>query len=118
MNLNKQQKDKLSLLIGSFVEETAEIKKEIIKKSLYEDDQQIEIGHWVIKLNASMKVANDNDGSTDDQHKDRSAIIKQFENSLIKHIKYNRSSGIGCGCLIVLSPILLFVIYILVTEGF
>ena len=118
MNLNKQQKDKLSLLIGSFVEETAEIKKEIIKKSLYEDDQQIEIDHWVNKLKASMEVANNNDGSTDDQHKERSAIIKQLENSLIKRIKIT-SLDMGCGCLVVvLSPILLFVIYILVTEGF
>ena len=116
MNLNKQQKDKLSLLIGSIVEETAEINKEIVGKENYEGEQQKVIDHLVNKSNLVMEFANKNDGSTDDQHKERSAIIKQLENSLIKRIKYK---PLGCGCAIpVIFVFLLWFLYMMFTEGF
>lgn len=118
MNLTEQQKEKLSLLIGSFVNETAEIKKEIVNIREYEEEQQKEIDHWVNKANFVMETANKLDDSTTDQQHLQNDIIKQLENSLIKRIKYNRANA-GCGCLFfLLSMFLLWSLYVIVTEGF
>ena len=116
MNLTKQQKEKLSSLIESFVEETAEI---IIKEQVPETEHYQALYHWVSKAKSVIWQAKELDGSTDDQYKQQGALIKQLEKSLYKRIiKNNKLSNFWCGCLFVLSPILLLVIYILVTEGF
>jgi hypothetical protein len=119
MNLTKQQREKLSLLIGSFVNETAEIKKEIVNIREYEEEQQKEIDHWVKKANFVMDSANKLDDLTIDQQHLQNDIIKQLENSLIKRIKYNPAKNAGCGCLFyLLSMFLLWSLYMIVTEGF
>ncbi|MDA7789011.1 hypothetical protein N8976_03820 [Gammaproteobacteria bacterium] len=118
MNLTKQQKEKLSSLIESFVDDAAEERKEIVKKKEHEEMQQEYINYWINSANLIKETANKLDDSTIDQQHLQNDIIKQLENSLIKRIKYNRAKA-GCGCLFYpLSMFLLWSLYMIVTEGF
>jgi hypothetical protein len=118
MNLTKQQKEKLSSLIESFVDDAAEARKEIVQQKVYEEMQQEYIDHWINSANLIKETANELDDSTIDQQHLQNDIIKQLENSLIKRIKYNRAKA-GCGCLFyLLSVFLLWCLYIIVTKGF